>query len=313
MEKCSEACTKVNLSTNFIPEIVKELSQSYKGMQGINHIEGFNLPSRKEITSILKDLREIIFPGFAERKVINLENAHYFIGDIVSRLYAELSTQIIKSLRYHCTMNGCDNCDIYTQADTVAKNLIKKLPKIREMLKKDVVAAYEGDPAAKSFEEIILSYPGIHAVAVHRIAHELYMANIPLLPRMMASQSYADTGIDIHPGAKLGNSFFIDHGAGVVIGETAIIGDNVKIYQGVTLGALSFPKDENGKIVKGVKRHPTLKNNVTVYSGATVLGDIIIGHDSVIGGNVWLTENVAPHTSLTIAKPELTVKLKHSK
>jgi len=139
------------------------------------------------------------------------------------------------------------------------------------------------------------------------------MANIPLLPRMMASQSYADTGIDIHPGAKLGNSFFIDHGAGVVIGETAIIGDNVKIYQGVTLGALSFPKDENGKIVKGVKRHPTLKNNVTVYSGATVLGDIIIGHDSVIGGNVWLTENVAPHTSLTIAKPELTVKLKHSK
>ena len=312
MEKCSEACTKVNLSTNFIPEVVEELSLSYKGMQGINHIEGFNLPSRKEIASILKDLREIIFPGFAERKVINLENAHYFIGDLVSRVYSELSIQITKSLRYHCTMNGCDGCDIYTQADIVSTDLIKKLPNIREMLKKDVVAAFEGDPAAKNIEEIILSYPGIYAVTVHRIAHELYTAGIPLLPRMMASLSYADTGIDIHPGAKLGNSFFIDHGAGVVIGETAIIGDNVKIYQGVTLGALSFPKDANGKIVKGTKRHPTLKNNVTVYSGATVLGDIIIGHDSVVGGNVWLTDNVAPNTSLTISKPELKIKSKHS-
>ncbi len=310
MKKCSEAYSKINFSADFIPDVVQELSLSYKGMQGINHIEGFNLPSQEEITSILKDLKEILFPGFAERKVINLENAHYFIGDLVSRVYVELSRQITRSLRYHCRLNKCTGCDIYEQADKVATSLIKKLPKIREMLKNDVVAAYEGDPAAKSFEEIILSYPGIYAVTVHRIAHELYAAKIPLIPRMMASLSYADTGIDIHPGAKLGRSFFIDHGAGVVIGETAIIGDNVKIYQGVTLGALSFPKDKDGKIVKGVKRHPTLEDNVTVYSGATVLGDIVIGHDSVIGGNVWLTEGVDPNTSLTIPKPELRRKSK---
>ena len=310
MKKCSKAYSKLSLSANFIPQVVEELSLSYKGMQGINHIEGFNLPSQKEIASILKDLKEIIFPGFAERKIINLENAHYFIGDIVSRAYAELSRQIARSLRYHCTMSGCDNCDIFDQADIVATKLIKKLPKIREMLNKDVLAAYDGDPAAKSFEEIILSYPGIYAVTVHRIAHELYSANIPLIPRMMASLSYADTGIDIHPGAQLGNSFFIDHGAGVVIGETAIIGNHVKIYQGVTLGALSFPKDDMGNILKGQKRHPTLENNVTVYSGATVLGDILIGHNSVIGGNVWITESINPNTILTIPKPDLRIKTK---
>jgi serine O-acetyltransferase len=310
MEQYSEACSKTDLPTNFIPEVVKALSLSYEGMQGINHIEGFNLPSRKEIASILKDLREIIFPGFAERKVINLENAHYFIGDIVSRVYAELSKQIARSLRYHCKLNKCSNCNIYEQADATAAALIKKLPEIRDILKKDVVAAYEGDPAAKSFDEIILSYPGIHAVTVHRIAHELYSANIPLIPRMMASLAYAGTGIDLHPGAKLGDNFFIDHGAGVVIGETAVIGKNVKIYQGVTLGALSFPKDKKGNIMKGNKRHPTLEDNVTVYSGATILGDIVIGHDSVIGGNVWLTENISPNTTLTIPKPELKIKSK---
>ncbi|MCF7791072.1 MAG: hypothetical protein K9M56_03650 [Victivallales bacterium] len=310
MENCSEECIKRKIPANFIPEVINELSSSYKNMQGINHIAGINLPSRKEIALILKDIREIIFPGFAEKKIINLENAHYFIGDIVSRVYIELSRQITRSLRYHCTINKCSECDIYKQADDTAANLIKKLPEIRNTLKNDVVAAYEGDPAAKSFEEIILSYPGIYTVTVHRVAHELYSAGIPLLPRMMASLAYSDTGIDIHPGAKLGNNFFIDHGAGVVIGETANIGDNVKIYQGVTLGALSFPKDENGNIVKGIKRHPTLEDNVTVYSGATVLGDITIGHDSVIGGNVWLTESISPNTVLTIPKPELKVKTK---
>ena len=300
------------ISTGFISEVVEKLCSSYQDKQGINHIEGFNLPSQKEIYSILEDLREILFPGFAERKIINLENAKYFIGDIISRVYVDLSTQILKSLRYQCTLDQCRFCSNMKseKANELAIDLIKKLPEIRETLKKDVIAAFEGDPAAKSLEEIILSYPGIYAVTVHRIAHELYKANIPLLPRMMASIAYADTGIDIHPGAKLGYSFFIDHGAGVVIGETAIIGDNVKIYQGVTLGALSFPKDERGNIIKGKKRHPTLEDNVTVYSGATVLGDITIGHDTVIGGNVWLTESTKPYTSLTIAKPDLKIKIK---
>ena len=310
MKQCPEVCSKMQRSAGFIPNIVEELCLSYKGKQGINHIEGFNLPSQKEIATILEDMKEIIFPGFAERKVINLENAQYFIGDIISRLYVELAKQIARALRYQCEMDKCDNCDIYDQADKAAKKLIEKLPEIRKALKKDVLAAYEGDPAAKSFEEIILCYPGIYAVTIHRFAHELYSAKIPLIPRMMSEQAHLDTGIDIHPGAKIGNNFFIDHGAGVVIGETSVIGDNVKIYQNVTLGALSFPKDEKGNIIKGIKRHPTLQNNVTVYSGATVLGDIVIGHDSIIGGNVWLTEGVKPNTSLTIAKPELRVKSK---
>ncbi len=313
MQKCFKKDNSKVISTSFIPEIVEKLCSSYQDKQGINHIEGFNLPSRKEIYSILEDLREILFPGFAERKIINLENAKYFIGDIISRVYADLSIQISKSLRYQCTLDQCSLCNNMKseKADEFAIALIKKLPKIRETLKKDVIAAFEGDPAAKSLEEIILSYPGIYAVTVHRIAHELYKANIPLLPRMMASIAYSDTGIDIHPGAELGYSFFIDHGAGVVIGETAIIGDNVKIYQGVTLGALSFPKDERGNIIKGKKRHPTLEDNVTVYSGATVLGDITIGHDTVIGGNVWLTESTEPYTSLTITKPDLRIKVKN--
>ncbi len=272
---------------------------------GINHIEGFNLPSQKEIASILKDLKEIIFPGFTEQKVISLENAQYFIGDIVSRVYLELAKQIARSLRYQCEMEKCKECNIYGKADKATESLIKKLPQIRKAISKDVAAAYEGDPAAKSFDEIILSYPGIYAITVHRISHELYSANIPLIPRMMSEQAHMDTGIDIHPGAKLGESFFIDHGVGVVIGETAIIKNNVKVYQNVTLGALSFPKDKKGKIIKGEKRHPTLGNNVTVYAGATILGDVTIGQNSTIGGNVWLTENVPANTTLTITKPSL--------
>ena len=190
-------------------------------------------------------------------------------------------------------------------AQEVTKHLLTQLPKIREMLKGDVKAAFNGDPAAKSYEEIVISYPGITAIAVYRIAHELYREDVPLIPRIMTEYAHTKTGIDIHPGAKIGKNFFIDHGTGVVIGETSVIGNNVKIYQGATLGALSFRKDERGRIIKGGKRHPTIEDNVTIYAEATILGDVVIGKDSVVGGNVWIKQSVPSGVTVTIANPDL--------
>ena len=195
------------------------------------------------------------------------------------------------------------------RGQVVVRELLEKLPEIRSMLSGDIEAAYSGDPAAVSTEEVILSYPCVLAITTYRIAHELYIRCIPLIPRIMSEQMHSLTGIDIHPGAKIGRNFFIDHGTGVVIGETAEIGNNVKLYQGVTLGALSFPKDEKGNIIKGRKRHPTIGNNVVIYSGATLLGpDAVIGDNVVIGGNVWITGPVASGTKITIASPELKYK-----
>jgi len=198
-------------------------------------------------------------------------------------------------------------------AENVTRHLLTQLPKVREMLKGDVIAAFDGDPAAKSYEEIVISYPCIMAIATYRIAHELYLKQVPLIPRIMTECAHARTGIDIHPGAKIGKNFFIDHGTGVVIGETTVIGDNVKIYQGATLGALSFPKDERGRIIKGGKRHPTIEDNVTIYAEATILGDVVIGKNAVIGGNVWIKESVpagvtvtTPHADLVYTKQKST-------
>jgi len=207
-------------------------------------------------------------------------------------------------------MDHCKDCDIPTLTEAATRTLISKLPEIRNTMKLDVGAAFEGDPAAKSLDEIILSYPGIKAITIQRIAHVLYHQKVPLIPRMLCEYAHRETGIDIHPGAHLGKAFFIDHGTGVVIGETSTIGDNVKIYQGVTLGALSFPKDACGGIIKGAKRHPTIEKNVTIYAGATILGNIVIGENSIIGGNVWLTESVEPGTKVTIPNPELKIKKK---
>jgi serine O-acetyltransferase len=194
------------------------------------------------------------------------------------------------------------------------KELLEKIPEIRQMLSGDVEAAYNGDPAAVSAEEVILSYPCILAITTYRIAHELYLRGVPLIPRIMTEHVHSLTGIDIHPGARIGKNFFIDHGTGVVIGETTEIGDNVKIYQGVTLGALSFPKDDKGQIIKGRKRHPTIGNNVVIYSGATLLGaDAIIGDNVVIGGNVWITSPVQSNTRITIAKPEQNIRKEKNK
>ena len=195
-----------------------------------------------------------------------------------------------------------------SQAEDASRALLESIPSLRETMKLDIQAAFEGDPAAKSHAEVVLSYPGIKAITIQRIAHCLHQKKVPLIPRMMCEYAHRITGIDIHPGASLGKGLFIDHGTGVVIGETAVIGERVKIYQGVTLGALSFPRDACGMIIKGAKRHPTIEDDVTIYAGATILGAVTIGRGSVIGGNVWLTDGTAPGTKITIAQPRLTIR-----
>jgi serine O-acetyltransferase len=218
--------------------------------------------------------------------------------------------EVEKSLKYICRrIVTCPEDFCLGRAQRVVQELLEHLPEIRIRLKGDVQAAYEGDPAAKSTDEVIISYPCILAIATYRIAHELYMRGVPFVPRIMSEYAHSQTGIDIHPGARIGNNFFIDHGTGVVIGETAEIGDNVKIYQGVTLGALSFPRDRKGKIIKGDKRHPTIGNNVVIYSGATILGGkTIVGDDAIVGGNVWITSSIPSGTRITIVPPELQLK-----
>jgi serine O-acetyltransferase len=269
----------------------------------------YAVPSDESVREILDLFQEIIFIGYFGRQNIPGWELESHLHVLMSRLYDGLANQIAKSLRHLCVGEHrvCDNCK--GRGDHNALKLIEKIPEIRKMLEGDVQAAFDGDPAAKSFDEIIFSYPGMKAIMVHRFAHELYLQGIPLLPRIMSEYAHALTGIDIHPGARIGKHFFIDHGTGVVIGETTVIGNNVKIYQGVTLGALSFPKDEKGNLLRGVKRHPTIENGVTIYAGATVLGgDTVIGAGSTIGGNVWITRSVPRRTRVLIEPPELNLK-----
>ena len=283
-----------------LSELSAEIAAAYDEYGGINRIDGENLPSRESIIEILNDLMALIFPGYLSKGPISRAHVPFFVNSLIDSIYVRLSEVVEKSLRYECKVKDCGiHCK--DAAVEVTYQLLRKIPRIRGQLRKDVVAAYEGDPAAKSNDEIILSYPCIQAIATYRIAHELYLMNVPLIPRIMTEWAHGGTGIDIHPGALIGERFFIDHGTGVVIGETTIIGNDVKIYQGVTLGALSFRKDAEGRIIKGGKRHPTIEDSVTIYSGATILGgDTVIGKRSVLGGNVWLTESVPPGTRVTI-------------
>jgi serine O-acetyltransferase len=292
-----------------VNQLTNDIIKTYQDNKGINHIEGLNLPNRKKIYDILDKFFMIIFPGYIKGEVIAKTNIKYFVGDLLNVIYSELTEEVEKALKYKCAVEKCGDCDCVSKAKNEVVTLLENIAKLREMLKQDVNAAYAGDPAAHSFDEIILSYPAMEAITTYRIAHELYKSNIPLIPRIMTEKAHSKTGIDIHPGAKIGNSFFIDHGTGVVIGETTDIGDRVKIYQGVTLGALSFKRDKEGKIIKGAKRHPTIEEDVTIYAGATILGgDTIIRKGSVIGGNVWLTESVPENTKITITKPDLLIK-----
>lgn len=293
-----------------LPTLVDGIIENYETLGGMNHLEGKDLPSKKVVIEVLEDLLTVVFPGYLGKTEITKSNMKYVLGNTLTSIYVRLTVEVEKSLKHICRkIKECPQDVCHRRAQVVVKGLLEKIPQIRLLLSGDIEAAYDGDPAAMSSEEVILSYPCVVAITTYRIAHELYLCGVPLIPRIMSEHIHSLTGIDIHPGAKIGKNFFIDHGTGVVIGETTEIGDNVKMYQGVTLGALSFPKDEKGRIIKGRKRHPTIGNNVVIYSGATLLGpDAVIGDNVVIGGNVWITSPVPAGTRITIAPPEQNIK-----
>ncbi len=260
------------------------------------------LPDRDAIIGIIKELRTVIFPGYFDNEYPQGEFAQYYIGNKLSKIFSALCEQIEIAFCYNSD-DGCCRRDIKDKARDICCELFRRLPEIQALLYKDVEAFFDGDPAAKSREEIIFSYPGLVAIYVYRISHVLYCADVPLIPRIMSEYAHSRTGIDINSGATIGEYFFIDHGTGIVIGETTVIGNNVKIYQGVTLGGLST---RGGQALSGKKRHPTIMDNVTIYSGASILGgDTVIGENSVIGGNTFITESVPAGTKVSLKNPEL--------
>lgn len=282
--------------THILTQAVDELSESesYKGLFH-QHKDGEPLPSAKVLYEIIELSRSILFPGYYGNSTINSRTINYHIGVNIEKLFDLLCEQILAGLCFSTSIEGkCNVCSDSKreEAARLAAKFISKLPAMRRILATDVEAAYNGDPAAVSYGEVIFCYPAIKAISNYRIAHELLELGVPLIPRIITEMAHSETGIDIHPAAKIGTHFTIDHGTGVVIGAKSIIGNNVKLYQGVTLGAKSFPLDADGKPIKGIPRHPILEDNVIVYSNATILGRITIGRDATVGGNIWVTENV---------------------
>ncbi|WP_407355184.1 serine O-acetyltransferase EpsC [Methanolobus sp. WCC5] len=292
-----------------IPDIVEMVTKSCSDRGCFDHLDAAVIPSRESLIEIIDLIKDILFPGYFGDQTVDRNTLSYHIGNEITELFSKLSKQITNSIIYDCARYEEDFCECSECIDRGHQEtlrFLKKIPEIRSLLASDIIATYEGDPAAKSYDEIIFSYPGIFAMTIYRSAHELHRQGISILPRIMTEYAHSVVGIDIHPGAKIGKGFFIDHGTGVVIGETCEIGDNVRIYQGVTLGSLSFPKDDTGKIIRGKKRHPTIENDVIIYSNATILGgDTVIGARSVIGGNVWITKSVPPDTKVIIEEPRL--------
>lgn len=277
--------------------VVRHMCSSEDGLiRSGTHALHPHLPSRETLAWVLDRFRSVLFPGyFGTNSELNHEALEFHVGATLDRLLRALAEQIDRALCFTCAERAAEDCpDCALRADEITERFLARLPEVRRLLATDVRAAYDGDPAATSPAETILCYPGVLAVTCYRLAHELHQLGVPLLPRMMTEHAHGLTGIDIHPGARIGERFFIDHGTGVVIGETCEIGRNVRLYQGVTLGARSFPLDEHGHPVKGVPRHPIVEDDVIIYSGATVLGRITVGAGSIIGGNVWLTRSVPP-------------------
>lgn len=294
-----------------LPSLTKRLVQTYDDLGSINHLGHCPLPNYDEVVGVLVDLQEVLFPGYRRREGLHKGNVEYFVGDIIDRLHDRLTRQIGRALRHEAgATEDCTEEEDY-EALGQAKTLLflDRLPELRETLATDVEAAYDGDPACKCADEVIFCYPGLEAITVYRLAHLLYELDIPFIPRMMSEWAHCRTGIDIHPGATIGRYFFIDHGTGVVIGETCEIGERVKIYQGVTLGALSFATDGEGNLVRGQKRHPTIEDRVVIYANATILGgSTTIGEDAVIGSSVWITQSVDPRTTVLLEKPQLRMR-----
>lgn len=291
-----------------IPEVAEKIIESCSDNECYTHIDYDPIPSNLSVVEIINRFKEILFPGYFSIGKVHPANLKYNMGQTVSILFDILSEQITNSIRHECLRydNDCTDCGMRGQE--VAIDVLESVPAIRKVLAADVKATYGGDPAARSHDEIIFSYPGIFAITVQRVAHKIFNHDVPLLPRVMTEHAHNITGIDIHPGARIGEGFVIDHGTGVVIGETAEIGKRVRIYQGVTIGALSLPQ-EAGEQFRGKKRHPTIEDEVIIYSGATILGgETVIGTRSVIGGNVWITKSIPPDTKVLMEEPKLIYK-----
>jgi serine O-acetyltransferase len=296
-------------SERSLPRISDRLMAAYASDGDLLHLEGRDLPSKQRIIGILDDIMAILFPNLLDDSSLTKANIWYFLGRTLDSLRISLEEEVTKSLKYVCLKKKECPIDVCREkAQRVAADMVECIPEIKRRLSRDVQAAYAGDPAAKNLEEVILSYPCVYAIATYRIAHELYDRQVPIIPRMMSEHAHSLTGIDIHPGAEIGENFFIDHGTGVVIGETTEIGDNVRIYQGVTLGGQSLPPEEVSRL-RGKKRHPTIEDDVIIYSGATILGGkTVIGKGAIIGGNVWITSSIPPNTTVTIATPKLSFR-----
>ena len=291
-----------------IPGIVDLLVKSCGHKECFDHVGPESISSKDSIIGLLEKARRILYPGYFIRSKVDSVNLSYYFGQEVTAFFEVLAEQITLAIRHDCLRYGqpCTHCENRGKESAIA--FLREMPRLRTALAKDVRATYEGDPAAKSYDEIIFSYPGIYAITVYRIAHQLYHQQVPLIPRIMSEHAHSLTGIDIHPAAHIGDSFVIDHGTGVVVGETTEIGNRVRLYQGVTLGALSLPRN-SATALRNKKRHPTIEDDVIIYAGATILGgDTVIGASSVVGGNVWITYSVPPDTKVFLKKPELLFK-----
>jgi serine O-acetyltransferase len=294
-----------------LPGLVEGILASYRADARAKHVNRRFLPSREEILDIVRLLLELFYPGYFGRQDLTDENLAFHVGNLLSTLREKLERQVETCLSYAAECEGKPAGACGEEARRTTARFLERLPAVRDALVLDVQAAYDGDPAASSLDEVILAYPGMLAVTVHRVAHELHVMGVPLMPRIMSEWAHSRSGTDIHPGARIGRSFFIDHATGVVVGETTTIGSNVKLYQGVTLGALSIPRDERGRVIRDTRRHPTVEDGVTIYANATVLGGhTVIGAESVVGGSVFITESVPPSTRVALRPPEMTVRSK---
>jgi serine O-acetyltransferase len=294
---------------NRLKDLTAKIVESYrKNDSVINYLGRVPLPSRELIVESVLLTREILFPGYFAERGIRTENLDIQVGSMVDRLLSILTPQIELAIHHQLSLDDSDHCN-QIDASEVAEAFVSAIPEIRNLLISDVRAAKDGDPACRSYDEVIFCYPGLEAITVYRIANFFYRKSVPLIPRIMSEWVHQQTGIDIHPGAQIGSHFFIDHGTGLVIGETCKIGDYVRVYQGVTLGAISFPKDDKGNVIRGAKRHPTIEDNVVIYANATVLGGkTTVGHHSVIGSSVWITSSIEPFTTVLMEKPKLKIR-----
>jgi serine O-acetyltransferase len=311
--ECKSDVQPAELVFDYIPSVVRQLVKGFTSKKWSSHIEPVPIPSKEEVVNLVQQARCILFPGYFTNMMLRPSSLEYHLGQNLTVFYENLARQISSAIRHDCFRHNqiCTRCGERSQR--IAGEFIRALPQIREMLESDIDATLEGDPAAVNADDVIFSYPGLFATLVYRLAHKLIELEVPIIPRIMSEHAYHRTAIDIHPGAVIGDSFFIDHGAGVVVGATTTIGSRVSIYQGVNLGALSLPRGA-GKLLKNTRRHPTIEDDVIIYSNATILGgETVIGTRSIVGGNVWLTESIGPDTKVILKQPELVYIGKNAK